>query len=445
MRTTQAAPPVQAQRGAATLVIVMVLFLVMALLAAYANRSLMFEQRISGSYYRASVAQEMSEGGLDLAVALLNGTALDDSCKPVASGGTRFVDRYLTVSATDRSTQAINSDPAGDAVADCARTDDAQNELVCRCLSATAAHVAQPSTAVTDKFVPSLGIKMGIVSPNPYFGSFMIGSVGCTDSSVDNCKGTQSLSQKTIAVSNQQAALAFVPGVPSVPASPLIVKGSLTTSGGGGLGLHNSDPQSTGVLVMSGGAEPTLNEDRMDSVPGTPSAVARVFRDSTLNDATYTDDKMLQTFLGMMPSRYRNHPALRLPTTCTTACVASDLVTAYNAGMRIIWIEGNLTIGNNINLGTANAPVLIFVNGNATITGPMQLTGILVVKGDLTWSNTGGLTSLITGSVLVTGAMSATGSMDIYYQQALANQLRNRLGSYARVPGGWIDADSNSN
>ena len=50
------------QRGAATLVVVMVLFLIMALLAAYANRSLVFEQRIANGYYRASLAQEMAEG-----------------------------------------------------------------------------------------------------------------------------------------------------------------------------------------------------------------------------------------------------------------------------------------------------------------------------------------------------------------------------------------------
>ena len=79
------------QRGAATLVVVMVLFLVMALLAAYANRSLVFEQRIANGYYRASLAQEMAEGGLDWTVAMLNGTAIDGNCEPVAAGGTRFV------------------------------------------------------------------------------------------------------------------------------------------------------------------------------------------------------------------------------------------------------------------------------------------------------------------------------------------------------------------
>jgi hypothetical protein len=29
--------------------------------------------------------------------------------------------------------------------------------------------------------------------------------------------------------------------------------------------------------------------------------------------------------------------------------------------------------------------------------------------------------------------------MDIVYQQRVADNLRNRMGSYVRVPGSWID------
>ena len=61
-----------------------------AALAAYANRSLMFEQRISGSYYRASMAQEMAEGGIDWTVAMLNGSGIDASCQPSTGGARRL-------------------------------------------------------------------------------------------------------------------------------------------------------------------------------------------------------------------------------------------------------------------------------------------------------------------------------------------------------------------
>ncbi|MFX8047616.1 PilX N-terminal domain-containing pilus assembly protein, partial [Acinetobacter baumannii] len=83
------------QRGAATLVVVMMLFLVMALLAAYANRGLLFEQRIASGFARAALAQEAAEGGVEWALALLNGPAIDENCQPKGVGGQRFADKYL--------------------------------------------------------------------------------------------------------------------------------------------------------------------------------------------------------------------------------------------------------------------------------------------------------------------------------------------------------------
>ena len=94
-------------------------------------------------------------------------------------------------------------------------------------------------------------------------------------------------------------------------------------------------------------------------------------------------------------------------------------------------------------LAKTDKPVVIVANGAVTLTGPFDLNGMLVALGDLGWTNTGGLTSRITGMVLVQGDMAATGSMDIVYRQAVANQLRNRVGSFARVSGGMRDGTIN--
>jgi len=423
-----------AQRGAATLVVVMVLFLVMALLAAYANRSLMFEQRISSSYYRASMAQEMAEGGLDWALAMMNGTAIDDSCRAVNTGGTRFVDLYMTVSAEDRATKAVATDTDVPTV-DCART---AAGLVCRC-EAPNARTTQPATAAGAALVPSVGITLG-TGVDAHFGSVELTSRGCTDSSVDNCTTVQNLSQQATAFARQRADVALVAAVPSSPSAPLTVKGALTTAGAGGLGLHNNDPMSAGTLVVSGGPAPTLFDDRMNSVPGTPAAQARIFDDGYLSRLTTSQrdkGRFFQAYMGMVPSRYVNHPALR-QVSCQGSC-GQTLLDAYNAGQRLLWVPGDMALDTNTVIGTAAAPVLVIVNGSVTITGPMQLNGMLVVLGDLIWTNTGGLSSMVNGMVVVQGNMSATGSMDIVYSQPIANILRNRLGSYARVSGGWID------
>ena len=137
-------------------------------------------------------------------------------------------------------------------------------------------------------------------------------------------------------------------------------------------------------------------------------------------------------------NRYAQHPALRT-VTCNGDC-ANALAAAYAAGQRILWVDGPLTIGSNKTLGAVTDPVLIIAT-DVILDGPFALNGMLVARGDLAWTNTGGLTSLINGIVLVTGRMETDGSMDIVYQQAVAEQLRNRMGSFVRVPGSWMDND----
>ena len=66
-------PSRRTPRGVAALTVVMVLFFIMALVAAYTNRNLVFEQRISANSYRLARAADAAEAGLDWTVALLNG------------------------------------------------------------------------------------------------------------------------------------------------------------------------------------------------------------------------------------------------------------------------------------------------------------------------------------------------------------------------------------
>ncbi|MGM9480388.1 PilX N-terminal domain-containing pilus assembly protein [Roseateles sp. NT4] len=434
-------PPSWPQRGVTTLVVVLVLFLVMGLLAAYANRILMFEQRIAGSYYRASLAQEMAEGGLDWTVAMLNGGAINNSCAPVAAGGTRFVNRYLDVSAVDRATTTRLATRT-DLAVDCAET---PTGLVCRC-PAPSTRTAQPSTALSGSLVPSVGVALGTDTDQRY-GSFVASSYGCSDSSVDNCYAgpAEARSQTATAMAVQHAAIAFISAVPSSPAAPLTVKGSLTTTGVLDLGLHNTDPRSGGVLVVSGGPSPTpaLSPARLDSVPGTPPSQAGLFADDYLSRLSTSDEdnaRFFRNFMGMRPARYQSHPAARVVACPNSGDCGPNLVSAVSAGQRMLTVPGAMAIGSNVIIGTPAAPVVIVVYGPVAITGPMQLNGMLVVLGSLAWTNNGGLTSQVTGMVVVQGDMVATGHMDILYQQAIADELRNRVGSYARVSGGWIDA-----
>ncbi len=79
-------------RGVAALTVVMVLFFVMALVAAYTNRNLVFEQRISANSYRATRALEAADAGVEWTLAMLNGGRATANC--VQGAGARRPERF---------------------------------------------------------------------------------------------------------------------------------------------------------------------------------------------------------------------------------------------------------------------------------------------------------------------------------------------------------------
>lgn len=427
----------RAEHGAATLVIVMVLFLIMALLAAYGNRALLFEQRIANSYYRASVAQEAAEAGVEWSLAQLNGGAVDGNCTPVATGGTRFMDRYLAISSDDRGIKRASTASA-EYVADCKK---AAGGWSCQCpaLGAWASPTAATGTSVS----PSFGViniqDVTTTSSRSRGGAFRIRVQGCTNSVVSACRETDTNSRAGQGTSIQDVTVALVSAVRSPPAAPLVVKGSVTVTGTGGLGLHNTDARSAGLLYDVGGGVTGFSETRLNSVPGTSSAQARIANDDTLVhdavDPTQPAD-VFRMFMGATADRYKTHPALRV-VDCSGDCGAA-LTAAYAAGRRMMWVEGNLSLGSSMTLGSASDPVVLVVNGSVTITSAVQVFGMVVARGDVAWTNSAG-TSQIVGMLLAEGDVVTTGAMDIVYLPAIANQLRNRVGSFVRVPGGWTD------
>ena len=68
-RPSPAHPRGRTQRGAASLVVVMVLFFIITLVAAYTSRNLLFEQRTSANQYRSTLAFETAEAGIEWALA----------------------------------------------------------------------------------------------------------------------------------------------------------------------------------------------------------------------------------------------------------------------------------------------------------------------------------------------------------------------------------------
>lgn len=415
------------QRGAATLVVVMVLFFIMAMMAAFANRNLIFEQRIASNYYRAGVALEAADAGTEWALSMLNASNIDAACLPAANSGSSFRDSYLNLSS---GTRALNPRQVG-MFASCVRTADAQGW---RCQCPSNGVLSAPQVADAPGMQPSFGVSL---QPEGRAGIVRVLSTGCTGSQVRTCQVDQ------LASSNQQLSLAvvrieaaLVSALKMPPAMPLTIRQNID-AGPTALGLHNTDPRSAGLLLLTGGAEPLLANERLDSLPGTPGRQALISGDAGLLGAT--PDAMFKMFFGMSPTQYRDQPAMRV-VACAGDCSAT-LAAEYASGARMIWVDGPVELSANIELGTAARPLLLVANGALTLNGPMRINGLLYARGDIRWSNGAApQLALLSGAMIGEGSLQVSGTVDLWYQASIIDALSNSTGSFVRVPGSWWDA-----
>ena len=420
------------QRGAATLVVVMILFFVMAMMAAFASRNLVFEQRIASNFYRAGLAFEVADAGAEWTLGMLNGMNIDAACLPTAELTNSFRQRYL---AQDAATRAITIRPGSLVKADCVRqAGEANNGWLCRCPAANWTAPAAASAAATMQ--PSFSIAF----QTPFdsrAGSIRLLSTACTSSVTADC--TPNFIASDAAMGSAQVAIdvALVSALKMPPAAPLIVKGSINVAADT-LGLHNADAVSGGLLLLTGGGLPAnLTEARLDSLPGTPGQQAVISADAVLANASA--DKMFATFFGMSPPQYRDQPAMRRLACAAGSDCGPALAAAYRSGARLLWVDGPLNISSDLQFQAAAAadPMLIIANGAVTLEGPLLFKGLIYARGNGSWANPSAMPALLIGALLIEGNFQATGTVDLWYQAGVMNELKNRNGSFVRVPGSW--------
>lgn len=422
------------QSGAATLVVVMVLFFIMAMVAAYASRNLLFEQRIASNYYRSTLALDVTEAGAEWALQMLNSGDIDEVCLPTSGTGMGFRQRYLSIGA-DRAISFPYAAAAATAatkpklVAGCVSL--ANSTWQCQC-PADGALNTTPTIPSATAMQPMFAVQFLLVTPAMRTGTLRVQVAGCTDL-VSNCIGATAGALNVGGI-NLQFEAALVSALKTPPATPLTVRGNVDL-GATGLGLTSNDPGSAGLLMQIGGSY-SGNTSRMNSLPGTPVSQALVSGDASLSGIN--GQRMFGKFFGMAPATYQNQPAMRV-VSCVDDC-STNLLTAFNAGARMLWVEGNASIRSNIALGSAASPVVLIVNGNLSLEGPMLLAGAIHARGDLSWSNTSAQPARLNGALLAEGNVTAQGTVDLIYSAAVMNILNNQQGSFVRVPGSWSDA-----
>ena len=456
------------QRGAASLIVVMVLFFIMSLVAAYTSRNLIFEQRTSVNQYRSTQAHEAAEAGLEWALAQLNGGRIDGNCLEAGATNddTSFRQRYL----------AINTNPP---------PDPNSGMITARMQSPPAVAAAPPappaprragcvwdgatwSCSCPSENNPALAAPGGTGIFPAFWVSFSTNLVtrpGVVQIVVNGCTRLDAACLSSPANSNDvegralvTAVVALKSAITTTPVAALTVLGQVDRVGSvGTLTALNTEPESGGITIQSGGPVGTGNLT-VRSIPGTPVSASVIAGDRSLSDlllefpadltaAGYVSaDRVFASTFGAWPNAVRWQPgALRL--ICPVADCREALVNAVALNPdRVIWIEGDLRLDSAGSIGSMPNPDDLTVAGPATIVatgnfiGPaagvdLKLYGFLYTRAG-NWTRGGE----IQGAAFVeSNLLAATAAQTVVYNGRVLDTLRLRAGSFVRVPGGWRD------
>lgn len=490
-----------AQRGAASLIVVMLLFFVLSLTAAYTSRNLIFEQKTSANQSRSTAAFEAAEAGIEWTLAMLNGGTVSNACANQA-GGASFQQRYVAIAPygavppTPPGWASPPPTPASGLAYQRVRDAVPHSELhgmwpTCvfngtnwDCSCPGAAPVAPVSVPVGAGPFPAFRVWPATPEPtlaaippanaasSPWgqvsharSGFMFLNSVGCTrlPAAGESCLDFIARGEIGEGISFQRTTLALRSGLAVAPAAAVTAGLSVTphASPAPTLKIVNTDYRSGGFSVNTSAV---VDQSRfsVQTTPGTPPALSFADSDpklvalSTVAPATVppapaaldAGERMFVSIFGMKRATYRNQPGLRV---CASPCSASAVNTLLqNNPDRIIWVEGDLTVDNDI--GSAAAPVLMIVNGSTltmdeerTIHGFVYLTGdgaavATIVLPDDPCFITGGLVAeghLVTLYPVV--PTSANHQLVVTYDSAALDRLRLTYGSWVRLGAAWRD------
>jgi hypothetical protein len=431
-------------RGMAALTVVMVLFFIMALVAAYANRNLIFEQRVAANSYRAERALVAIDSGAEWAITLLNSGRIDMACRPSSSAGDLPLRERLVTRGVDGRYDPItvnNSDPL---FASCVNRGAA---LTCVCPTAAdpdpVPHAVKnwPLNGGGTAFRVNL-FKVPVPQPQPQGGVVMVVQ-GCGSPGTGNTScGSDAAVPEVDGSGSARVYLGLVQALPQVPVSTLTV-GQDADASAVVLKVGNADG-ATGLTVHAGRNITPGGGSVLAGPAGTPGD-GRLDNDSTLfnlrptvaNRFTAADTFFRATF-GMDAPTYRRQPAVAR-IACATGCTGTDLQAglARYPGMTL-WFDGDLRVDSapaSGTLGSATHPVMVIATGQLSVEVAVDITGFLYAR-DMRWTGAAG-TAVLRGAAMVVNDFTADVPATLVYDADALKTIQLYYGSFVRVPGGW--------
>lgn len=435
-------------RGAASLIVVMVLFFLLSLVAAYTGRNLIFEQRTSVNQFRAVQAFEAAEAGVEWALAMLNGGRIINNCLEATAtpAQTSFRQRYLNIDPVTGMVTPRMTAAGGMITPSCVFNG---TDWVCSCpesaaLVTTAGLGSGIYPAFRIRFVSTNVIRPGVIG---------IESQGCTRLDIA-CLGFPATALESEGRALVTAFIGLKPALATPPAAALTVLGNVNVAGAAIVRAYNTEPNRGGLALHAGNpaiapavVPPVIdvtgaNFDLRGPV-GTPPSSAAVLTDPSLTELTAVSNRVFPIILGTWPNTYRDQPAViqfTCPAVNCRAALADRL--ALNPG-RIFWIQGDLTLDSAGDVGSlpnpANpavaGPAMLVVTGRVLFTTPGVSVFGFVYSQNGAWQGAG----QIQGAAFVEGDLGAAAAPTVNLVGSVMDAMRMQSGSFVRIPGSWKD------
>lgn len=429
-------------RGAASLIVVMVLFFLLSLVAAYTGRNLIFEQRTSVNQFRAVQAFEAAEAGVEWALAMLNGGRIVDNCLEATAtpAQTSFRQRYLNIDPVTGMVTPRMTAAGGMITPSCVFNG---TDWVCSCpesaaLVTTAGLGNGVYPAFRIRFVSTNVVRPGVIG---------IESQGCTRLDIA-CLGFPATALESEGRALVTAFIGLKPALATPPAAAMTVLGNVNVAGAAVVRAYNTEADRGGLALHAGNA-PGLNVSGpnfdLRGPTGTPPSAAAVLSDASLTKLTDAPNRVFSTVMGTWLETYRYQPAVVDPMfECPPGDCSAALVSqvALNPG-RIFWIRGDLTLGTAGDIGSlpnpanpaAAGPVMLVVTGRVLFTTPGVRIFGFVYSQDGAWQGVGE----IQGAAFVEGDLGAAAAPTVNLVGNVMDAMRMQSGSFVRLPGSWKD------
>ncbi len=433
--------------GVATLTLVMVLFFIMAMVAAYTNRNLIFEQRISINNVRTTSAMTAAEGGVDWAIAMLNGGRIDTSCLPDPTSAVTFRTRYLQIQANGSYVHPTWTPALGvllPVFTACVMT---TAPWTCRCPI-----TGRPDFAPLAEAAPVFRVEIesalmpgGALRP----GAVVVKSQGCSnfvsissdpnydDGVYTSChKNWGSRRPRVDGVANVQVTLGLAKALPVPPVAALTAGDTISMTAGNRLTVSNPSAQA-GITIHSGnalgaGTDALLLGPQAGAIDTGRTGDAKLL---SLVTPAVGEPGMFESLFGMDQATYSRQPAA-VVVDCTVPCTGASIVApmANNPG-RILWIAGNINLDQAMVLGTAGQPVLLVASGDIAISAVVTVNGFVYAR-DINW-NAGASGSRINGAAMAGRNFTGLSAAVVAYDANILRTINLGYGSFVKVPGSW--------